>query len=139
MKTKFWNAVFAAMIICVTFGLSSANAASCTVTIKFSGTCTLYYGYGDATNMVSVPGSIKLSGSSDKWDEPTHFNCQPSPGQKVTVTTGGWVMVKDGPAHPLPQIDTGAVSMPSDVYGGLASNGAAITCAAMLPPGVSKK
>lgn len=50
---------------------------------------------------------------------------------KVPTTRAGWVLVQDGPSIPLPFVGPGAVSMPSDVYGGLAHNGAAITCAGM--------
>ncbi|QQS15731.1 MAG: hypothetical protein IPK84_05225 [Candidatus Moraniibacteriota bacterium] len=119
----------------VAFCSQPVSAASCSVRVPFSGPCELYFGYGSGIQQVNAPATITLSGSPDNPDKPTHFNCRPAPGtQGVPVTPGGWVLVKNGPSRNVPSIP-GAVTMPSEEYGGLASDGAALTCLAMLPNG----
>lgn len=116
-------------------GVPTVQAAgSCSVQIPFSGTCTLWYGYGSGQKEVKVPATITLSGGVENPDQPTHFNCRLDRSATVPTTQGGWVLVKDGPSRAVPFI-AGAVTMPSDQYGGLASDGAAITCPAMVPRG----
>ncbi len=117
-------------------GSQPVSAASCSVQVTFPGACTLWYGYGSGAKEVKVPGTITLSGSPDNPDKPTHFNCRPAPGtQGIPMTPGGWVWVDDGPSYSLPFM-SGAVSMPTRNYRGLAlGDGAAISCLEMIPRG----
>ncbi len=117
------------------FSSQSVSAASCSVSVPFAGTCTLWNGYGSGAKEVKVPATITLSGSPETPDKPTHFNCQLASGANVPTTAGGWILVKDGPSHKVAFMP-GAVTMPSDQYDdGLASDGAAITCPEMISRG----
>ncbi|MFZ1735973.1 MAG: hypothetical protein WAU31_03505 [Candidatus Moraniibacteriota bacterium] len=116
------------------FSSQSVSAASCSVSVPFASACTLWYGYGSGAKEVNAPATITLSGSPETPDKPTHFNCQPASGVNVPTTAGGWILVKNGPSHKVAFMP-GAVTMPSDQYGGLASDGAAITCSEMIPRG----